>query len=271
MKIAILISGEYRTFKHCRHTMHFLNDPRVDIYISTWDSSSYVSPKISLQVNEVVTLENIKNDIDKIADILIEPQHVVSEIKYSTKMMHRWITGFDLIKKSNKHYDYVIVMRPDLFFNQLHPVDLDNVKNYNNTLGVAWATDEYIINKKLQDVLFLSSYGNMYKLFEKLDINQWIYSKEEDWHTWWFNHCNKTLPIEYAKDFSQCTFYRYLTDNNNPSFRDVMTAQHDWRDLQLLSQIDIMGRDALKTAWPEHVIQNAEDKWNNGYFNKFIK
>jgi len=32
-----------------------------------------------------------------------------------------------------------------------------------------------------------------------------------------------------------------------------------------------MGRDALKTAWPENVIQNAEDKWNNGYFNKFIK
>ena len=271
MSIAVLISGEYRTFSHCKRTIDFLYDPSVDIYISTWDSSSYVSPRINLDITESVTQERIVNDLNKQATILIEPQSLIKEVKYSTKMMHRWISGFNLIKESNKHYDYVIVMRPDLFFNYFYPVNLNNIHNYKNSLGVAWATDEYINNKKLQDVLFLSSYTNMCKLLDTLDINEWLNGGEEDWHTWWFNHCDKTLPIQYAKDFSQCTFYRYLTDNNNPLFSDVMTAQHDWRDLQLLSQIDIMGRDALKTAWPEHVIQNAEDKWNNGYFNKFVK
>lgn len=271
MKIAVLISGEYRTFGHCRRTMDFLYDPCVDIYVSTWDSSSYVSPKIKLNVTEPVTREHIVNDLRKDATILIESQSLVNEVKYSTKMMHRWVTGFNLIKESNKRYDYVIVMRPDLFFNYYYPVDLNNVENYKNSIGVAWATDEYISNKKLQDVLFLSTYGNMYKLFDTLDINEWITGDEGDWHTWWFNHCNKTLPIKFAREFSQCTFYRYLTDNNNPTFDDVMNAQHDWRDLQLLNQLDTMGRYAVKTAWPEHVIQHAEDKWNDGYFNKFIK
>jgi hypothetical protein len=271
MKIAVLISGEYRTFGHCIRTMDFLYDPRVDIYVSTWDSSSYVSPKINLDHTELVNYDRVVNDLHKDATILIEPQSLIKEVKYSTKMMHRWISGFNLIKESNNHYDYVIVMRPDLFFNYSCPIDLNSIEQYENSLGVAWATDEYITNRKLQDVLFLSTYSNMNKLFSTLDINKWIIGDEGDWHTWWFNHCNNTLPIAYAKNFSNCTFYRYLTDNNNPTFDDVMNAQHNWRDLQLLNQIDIMGRDALKTAWPENVIQNAEDKWNNGYFNKFIK
>lgn len=269
MRIAILISGEYRTFKHCRRTMNFLDDPRADIYVSTWDSSSYVSPKINLNVNEVVIKQHIQADLGKKATILIEPQSLVEEVKYSTKMMHRWKAGIKLIQDSNKRYDYVIVMRPDLFFHG--PINLNNLLKYNLSLGVAWATEEYVANKKLQDVLFVSSYDNICKLVGALDIDEWINGPEGDWHTWWHNHCEKNCIINYAREFSHCTFYRYLTDSNSPSFNDVLTAQHDWRDLQILNQIDIMGRDAVLTAWPEHVINIAESKWNDGYFNKFIK
>jgi hypothetical protein len=83
MKIAILISGEYRTFSHCRRTMSLLDDPRADIYVSTWDSSSYVSSKINLNVTEVVTEEQIKSDLGISATILIEPQSLIKEIKYN--------------------------------------------------------------------------------------------------------------------------------------------------------------------------------------------
>lgn len=267
MKIAVLISGEYRTFKHCRRTMNFLDDERVDIYVSTWDSSSYVNLKINLNETELVTKEQVELDLGKQATILIDPQDSVKQIKYSTKMMDRWQAGMKLIKDSNKEYDYVIVMRPDLFFNG--PVSLDNLSECNDSLGVAWSTESSLATKSLPDILFVSTYSNMQKLIDSLDIDDWINGPEGDWHTWWHNHCTRHFIITPALNLSHCTFYRYLVDDPLSSFNEVFSAQQDWRDAQILYQIDTIGRNALETAWNEHVIANAERKWRDGYFDKF--
>lgn len=69
MKIVVLISGEYRKFDMCRPTMKFLDDPRVDVYISVWDTTRYVLPLINLDATESVddyvdvgTIEEWKNN-----------------------------------------------------------------------------------------------------------------------------------------------------------------------------------------------------------------
>jgi len=267
MKIAVLLSGEYRTFRHCRKTMSFLDDPRVDIYVSIWNTSTYKSPAINLDVTEWVDRSQVIRHLGKSAvDILIDSQNIIKEVKYNTKMIYRWKAGIEMIKKSGIHYDYIIILRPDLFFR--HGINLDHVKNYSDSLGVAWAIPTSLENKKLGDVLFLSSYHIMVGLFNQLKVESWTQDREYDWHKWWYNFCEKKVPlIKEAREFDHCTFYRYITRDSS-SFDSVFRSHQDWRDLHIIYQLNEHGRDFLKGIWPEDIIKSAEDKWNSGYFRK---
>ncbi len=72
MKIAVLISGEYRTFPVCRKTMTFLDDPNVDVYVSTWDKSIIRNTRLKIHKEDDITADQIRNDLGRSATILVE-------------------------------------------------------------------------------------------------------------------------------------------------------------------------------------------------------
>jgi hypothetical protein len=265
MRIAVLISGEYRTFKHCRKSMTFLNESDVDVYFSTWDETVYTSKKIQLDHRETVTTDQIVADLgSEPKGIVIEESNSFKETKYNSKMIHKWVTGFKMIKESGVQYDYVIVTRPDLFFANV--VSLSNIANYKYALGTVWTHS--LSDGKMADIVLVSSWEIMSSIIGDISVELWNKSTEYDWHIWWHDYCKSKIDnIIGCEEFDKCTFYRYMTASDN--FTDIIAAQHDWRDLRLLHESDLYGRKFSLNHWPITVVETAERKWAEGYFDKY--
>ena len=269
MKIAILISGEYRTFGICRKTMKFLDDPRADIYVSTWNRAFYKNKKLNLDKAEEVNRVLVESHLGKKASIRIDPYHIFDNtLKYNSNMIFRWKAGFELIKNSRIKYDYVLVVRPDLFFNTSWPLSLDSIFQYTDTIGSVWKTHP----TKLNDVLFASSYATIEKLFNELTVDSWNKASEGDWHIWWYDFCAaRSTSIEGIADYDYCSFGRYfITDESDGPGAEQ--AALDWRDIKLLEHVDLNGMECLvwPGSWSLAVYQTAKDKWDSGYFNKYM-
>ena len=277
-RIAVLISGEYRTFKHCRKSMTFLDSPMVDVYVSTWNVTTYNCKKINLSVTESVTKKTILNDLRKTPyGILIDDYNSFVQTKYNSPMIYRWRQGLELIKSTNIQYDYVIVIRPDMFFNINTPISLDKIDAYKNKLGTIWTADLQTV-KKLADVILVSDFHTMEKIFNNLTIQSWEDTKVNDWHLFWFNHCVRCVEtITQATEFQDCIFYRCLVEPGVTDMAKIHQGYLDWRDLQLLQHYDECGHSTGQsyarefTAWPEKVVLAAIKKWDSQYFNKYQK
>jgi len=270
MKIAVIISGEYRTFSVARKSMKFLDNPNVDIYFSTWDRSLFYNKRARLQVSDPVTESQIRSVIGRDATMIVEPSNLITERKYNTKMIYRWLRGFELVEQSGKEYDFVIVTRPDIIFDNTHPCNLDNILEYKNLLGMGWFSQTWV--GKLSDIIFIASFRNMKLLMNALTIDDWISSPEHDWHIWWYNHVMKFFSVADIRPFESVnhfTFCRFWVKPEH-TFIEAYNIQLDWRDLILLGQLDEWGRDKAIIAWPDQILPAAEEKWNSGYFNKYI-
>lgn len=267
-RIAVLLSGEYRKLDVARKTMGFLDADNVDVYVSTWDRTIYKSEKIGLCVEEEVNQETIAEVLGVKSTIQIDKHTLVDEIKYNSRMINRWIAGFNLIKSSGIEYNYVLITRPDLYFRNGALSMFDNIEQYNDSIGVVWA--DSIKKKKLADIAFLSTYKNIETLMSNISVNKWLWSKENDWHIWWYNFVNqyfndKIINLEGVGDL---TFCRYWADNTH-SFNKVLDIHHDWRDLRLLHECDMFGDSFADSAWPPEILIGAKEKWVNGYFEKY--
>lgn len=266
-KIAVLISGEYRTFGLCRKTMKFLDDPRVDIYFSTWDKTVYDMPKLNLHREETVTLEQIQKDLGKDAVIEIEPHDLIDERRYNSKMIHRWKRGFELIKNSNIVYDYVLVMRPDLFFDEHADHSFNFLEKYTDSLASGWANA--LDTGFLNDVIFFSSYTKINELFASLSVGHWVVAQNSDWHTWWYSYTVKHFTeIKNFTEMGRCTFCRCWA-NENHKFLDISRIQEDWSDIRVLHLIDLTSESVIRERWPAEVVSRAQNKWTSGVYKKY--
>lgn len=268
MKIAVLISGEYRTFGTCRKTMKFLDDPRVDIYFSTWDKTIYKVPKINLYQIENVTEEIIRKDLGKDAVIEIESSSTLfHETRYNSRMIHRWKQGIELIKTNDIKYDYILIIRPDLYFSDYADHSLKFIEDFKDKLGAGWFNP--LPPGFLNDVMLLSSAKRMIELFDALTIQEWQTNKNNDWHTWWYSFViNYFSIIEDLGDFARCTFCRYWVKENH-SFMDIAQIQEDWSDLMVLQISDNAGRAIVDKNWPANVIIRMDKKWAEKIYDKY--
>lgn len=269
MKIAVLISGEYRKFDVTRKTMPFLDRPEIDVYVSTWDKTIYANPKLNLRAEVDVTEEMIKRELGRtVTSIKIDKHDLIKETRYNTKMIDRWLAGFKLIEDSGIKYDSVLVMRTDLFFNENFGVNLDRcISDYMDSIAFAWASS--IDLKKLPDIIFMSSFKNIKLLFDSLKVKDWLAADQHDWHIWWYTYVSGILPnILNGTHFGSFYFCRYWVDHTH-TYADIPNIAHDWRDLFLLHQCDMWGDKFVIGTWPDSVLINAKDKWNSGYFDKY--
>jgi len=268
MRIAVLISGEYRTFGICCKTMKFLDNPNVDIYFSTWNKTVYSAPKINLYAEEDVTIEKIKKDLGKDAIIEIEPHNSFVEKRYNSKMIHRWKRGFELIKRSNILYDYVLIMRPDLFFDVTRIQNtFDFAEKYKDSFAVGWRTPTD--TRFLNDIMFFSSYNNMKNLIDSLTIEKWATAENTDWHSWWYTFVSNNFSnIEALTEIDRGTFCRFWADADS-KFPEVATMQEDWNHLMILQFCDNVGREKIELTWKPEIIDRAYEKWNTGVYEKY--
>lgn len=238
MKLAILIVGEYRSFSHCRKTMLFLDQSEIDkdIYISTWNQTNTINSKKwenskSVNVDPIyreVTLDEIYNDIN------IPIKGVAVNIPKKTKIspiVNGWILGFNLVKNSSIHYDYVLVLRPDLFFENNNLVNsyfksYRPFENYKMSFGVNFS------HKKnyLDDTIFFSSFDNIEKILDNQNLTEYLNLKyygtsmhlNNEWHEFWYDYIvNKNqLSLRPLPMDTQNVIYRYPLIEN-PDFKTL--------------------------------------------------
>lgn len=265
-KIAVLISGEYRKFDVTRKTMSFLDQPNVDVYFSTWDRTTYSLPSVGLQIEETVTKEKILKVLGKHGTIRIDSHDLLPKKKYNVKMIHRWLAGFKLIENSGIKYDYVVILRPDMFFSKNPVPELVNLDKFNNGIGFSWATSMHI--GLLPDVLFISTFENMKNLIDNLSIFDWSFNKENNWHKWWYEYVKNKFEIFNIEELSYLTFCRYWANNEN-NFEKVLEIQHDWRDIKLLDDYHRWGEEHVLKVWPTEIIEAARLKSSMDFYKKY--
>lgn len=173
MKLAVLIVGEYRTFPYCRKTMKFLDknvtdvDVDIDVYFHTWEITKLQNPPIGYHKdpNPIKTFrpvfeEEIKDLLKRPAVIKVSP---LPNDKDGFLIMRKgWLMGFELIEQSGIDYDYVYVMRPDLFFRENASYFTSITSRYDNAVGFLPQNGDKTI---VADCDFFSTYQNIKKLF----------------------------------------------------------------------------------------------------------
>lgn len=170
MKIAILLVGEYRTFAHCRKTMKFLDQDNIDIYFSTWDKTNTINPQrigsthwrswkpVTIPVSE----NEIESAIGKECKIAIHDSKIPDNEKIDWKKMVRgWILGIDFVKRSNISYDYIFLLRPDLFFDGDTELLIEQFENYKNAIGAQKDNESSV-----SDFCFFGTFENISKIMD---------------------------------------------------------------------------------------------------------
>jgi hypothetical protein len=244
MKIAVLIAGEYREFAIAHKFWTFLGWPDVDCYFSTWTQSCRVTDDVHMPYTcEIITTENIRSLINVI-DLEIT-ELVVEELgnHFTTwKMISRWKSAINLLRKSKIQYDRVILIRPDIalaydeklfkefIYQSFNDNDLYGITN--SDLNVPFPLKD---RGQMSDLMLLGTQNSVMKL---LDLPTDGFFKIQDTkripilidvHAYLAEHCSKlysrfmNMPIA-----DQCivrTNCRTLTD---PTFYDCKLKAKEW-------------------------------------------
>ena len=177
MKIAYLITGHLRTIDRCHKSFYDnIYQKDSDIYVHTWNTED---AKIKMwhkyKFKRKFNIEEKIKEIYRPKDYIIEKQNLLinKELKKLnvnvSNISHYYsfyslIKGYELIKKSGIKYDYIVKLRPDIYFKKKLEVSNENFSIACNL--VEW--DENVKGDwrkmKATDIVY---YGQM-EHFEKL-------------------------------------------------------------------------------------------------------
>ena len=169
MKIAVLVYGMYREFDIAVKSWEVLNNFDCDFYFSTWNKSKQVNKNLGysreFNVDKNMILQHYPNAM---IDILDEVNYI--GLSNSGKMIFHWKNCLSLLNKSNKNYDYIILLRFDDYFESIVPSEmLSNLIKPNilySTSILKYDDDRFF----LSDIFLLGSYDMMKKLIDTVPI-----------------------------------------------------------------------------------------------------
>ena len=117
-KVAVVICGQYREFDIAFRSWKFLNLPLdFDIYLSTWDTSYeelYDTFNTPAGPIETITIDRILKTVPNIKDYKLSTEPV-PRINTIHKFEYHIKTGLQLMIDSNIEYDYVMIIRTDMW------------------------------------------------------------------------------------------------------------------------------------------------------------
>jgi hypothetical protein len=190
-KIAVLISGAFREFEIAHKSWKFLDNPDVDVYFSTWETTKQHNDKLNIHVDETVTEYNIRRLIPncKGVDIGSAITCNIACKNNNHRMINRWMAGIALVKVSNIKYDVCLIIRPDLYFkydvNVAHFFEWLNEINEMNEDRIYTFTTESVVHMWIQDQMIIGKYESIIKLINlpvselhnTVDIHVWLAKK----------------------------------------------------------------------------------------------
>ena len=258
MKVAVLISGEHRTFEICRPNMTFLDDPRADVFVSTWDSTRVRSKTFDLNYQVEHTLEKVQQLVGAQArNILVENYDSFNQsplnTKYNVALIYRWVAGVKTILSSGESYDYLLICRPDLFFHPGAPLTLDMVAGPG--IALAWFTPGI----QIQDHLFSCSMEDAKHLFTDDLLQGWLNAGDTaDWHQWWTQYVAEKFYTfrRLGQNRIGIQFCRPIV-SKSPTVDEVNEAQWAWRDAQIIDLVDAHGIETQYAVWNTAIVDLA--------------
>jgi hypothetical protein len=268
MKIAILISGEYRTFDIAKKSMGFLYDDRIDVYFSTWDRTHHqnLNRTLKLILDEEVTLDRVKNSLGtkQLAGYCYESSTMFNKVptRYNSKMIHRWKRGLDLIKYSGFDYDAILMIRPDIYYHeptvQINLI-IDIVKNIkSNVLYSGWPEG----NKTQDDTVLLGSPALIYSAIDGIDIDKWNIASQFEWHNWfWDELTDRNIVRSQITPHLKYDFCRPNVTDEDDTFEKIGIKSSIWRFAQIEQQIIDYGIERVNEFWWPGIVDELEAFW----------
>jgi hypothetical protein len=222
MKTAVLEYGEYREFDNVVHSWKILDRLNCDFYFSTWNKSKQNNNKLGIKREFDVTPDMIlKYYPDAVIDII--NRESISELDdmwgNGIKIYYHWKNCLKLLKDSKKKYDFILIIRPDLFLTlnknyTLFPIKLLSKIYKKNSLFIG---GDIVTNNMVSDMFILGSYDVLEKLINDSndfggDIHYELFnyinnSKIEFIHTNLFIKTDMVRPnVFYNKNINDCGF-----------------------------------------------------------------
>ncbi len=268
MKVAIVISGEYRTFSMCRPTMSFVDDLDNDIYVTTWDKSVLKSPYLNIDINEDITLEKIKSDLGREAvsieiEDLVKFTSIVETKINQRKMTHRWYNGLQLVNNSRIEYDFICILRPDMFFHTEIPRTKlsEAATNWNKDFFYCHSGPGSLPNTmNLNDFMIVGSPRVLNDIItEDLGIDYCRANDEVgglDWHQWWYKRVIENYKIErLPNDLDFSVLGRPQPNVVNWDLANMYSDM--WLHSQIVEHIDEGGLTRALKNWKLELIDKA--------------
>ena len=228
MRIAVLVFGEYRELNIAIKSWKFLNEFDCDVYFSTWDKSIQIRDDLNINIIEDITLEIILNRIPN-AIVSIKNQDDVQFLNGNTqKMFYHWKESFKLMKESNKHYDSIMLLRPDLHF------ELNDHSVFNNLTEDKTLYCNKLINASgyvspkpflLTDTFYFGNYNDMSQFINELDI----VSSEVNPHKQLYKLSTKLGLKTKIVDFEILIVRPTLRKITSPSIETIREKFNEWK------------------------------------------
>jgi hypothetical protein len=254
MKVAVLISGEYRGFDICVQTMANILSTH-DIYFSTWSETTQIH-QLDANLRHCITNiteERILGSLSEYNVKTIKIDHFDRNYwqqgrKYNSPMCNRWDAGLKLIHDSGITYDYLIVLRPDLYFRSDAMIDWSTIKS--NTIYSAWWAERAT---KFNEVVMVGEF----KIVVKSLLTEYTWENsapEEDWHDFLYRHIiSQSINSEGFTPPIAVTMARPPVSRIK-TYDDAIAQFDHYRDMFIKSQKQDHGIEFVKTMWGEKFI-----------------
>ena len=262
MKIAVLISGEYRTFDIAKKSMGFLYDERIDVYFSTWDRTYQENKVLGCVLDEEVSIDRVKNSLGakKLAGYSYESASIFKfPYRYNSKMIHRWQRGLDLIKYSGVEYDAILIIRPDLYFS--FNVIFESVESISKDIFYsAWPMG----NCHQDDMVLLGSPLTVYSAIYNINLDNWNIADVGDWHTWfWHDLTNRGINLGQITPHVRYQFVRPNVNDEDVTWDKISVKDQMWRYSLIEQQRRDYGEARVKELWRETIFEEINAFWKN--------
>ena len=221
MKYAILINGEYRQFKEAVRTWKFKDELDCDFYVSTWNRSFQYNSKLGIDLNEIITEEDILKYLPN-ANINIADQY---NLDYEDEtgnipkvyipfiaMKYHWQQCLKQLENSNKHYDTVVIMRSDLWLEHDNWESFFNNNNDDRVYSNGPITEDNG-HPFINDLFLMGNLSNIKSVSSLVSVLASIYANENNYdNAILFNSSGNIIEVSNANIFIvKCSYTSSLS------------------------------------------------------------
>lgn len=256
---AVLIAGDHRTFNEGIGSAYEILRG-ADVYVSMWSESKFAH---QCRPNKFYVKNNFNEQTIRTA---LNPHNVVDvvlekhdtdlwlEKGYNSNFLHRMRCGVDMIKKSGKTYDSVIVLRPDFFFGNCAPLAQAVSTIRKNEFMTIWMPDYRIVNRNLNDTLFAVRGEDLDRAIPT--VEQYQPFKEQDWHQFLFDFTvNAGFTISNVEGV-HCAILRPPA-KMGMTYEDALKNTEDWDNDYILHVFREFGFSAAIKNWSKPNVLRA--------------